>query len=108
MKNRYLFPLINELIDRLSGVKVYIKFDLRDVYHRIRIKKGDEWKTAFRTRYRFWEYVVISFRLTNAPATFQTYINKTLDGLLNTIYIIYIDNIYIYSNSIKEYTNYIQ
>ncbi len=50
-KNRYLFSLINKLIDRLSGVKIYIKLDLRDVYYKIRIKKGDEWKTAFRTRY---------------------------------------------------------
>ncbi len=61
IKNRYLFSLINELIDRLLGVKIYIKFDLRDAYYRIRIKKGDEWKTAFRTRYGFWEYVVMFF-----------------------------------------------
>ncbi len=70
IKNRHLLPLINELIDRLSGVKVYIKLDLRDIYHRIRIKKGDEWKTTFRTRYGFWEYMVIFFGLINAPATF--------------------------------------
>ena len=108
MKNRYLFPLINELIDRLSGVKVYIKFDLRDVYHRIRIKKGDEWKTTFRTRYRLWEYVVMSFGLTNTPATFQAYINKALDNLFNTIYIAHMDDICIYSNFIKEYTNYVR
>ncbi len=107
-KNRYLLPLINELIDRLLGVKVYIKLDFRDVYYKIRIKKGDEWKIAFRTRYGFWEYVVIFFGLINAPATFQVYINKAMDGLLDTIYIIYIDDIYIYSNSIKEYANYMR
>jgi len=107
-KNRHPLPLINELIDRLSGVKVYTKLDLKDVYYRIRIKKGDEWKIAFRTRYGFWEYVIISFRLINTSATFQTYINKILNGLLNTIYIIYIDDICIYSNSIKEYTNHIR
>ena len=108
MKNRHPLPLINKSINRLSGVKVYIKFDLRDVYHRIRIKKGDEWKTAFHTRYGFWEYVIIFFRLTNAPAIFQVYINKTLDGLLDTIYIIYMDDICIYSNSIKKYANYVR
>ena len=107
-KNRHSFPLINKLIDRLSGVKGYTKLDLRDAYHRIRIKKGDEWKTTFRTRYGLWEYVIISFRLTNVPATFQVYINKALDGLLDTIYIIYIDNIYIYSNFIKKYANYVR
>jgi len=81
-KNRHLLPLINESIDRLSGAKIYIKLDLRDAYHRIRIKKRDEWKTAFRTRYGLWEYVVMPFGLTNAPATFQAYINEALDGLL--------------------------
>ncbi len=50
-KNRYPLPLINELIDRLLGAKVYIKLDLRDAYHKIRIKKENEWKIAFRTRY---------------------------------------------------------
>ncbi len=108
IKNRYLFPLINELINRLSGVKIYTKLDLRDTYHRIYIKKGDEWKTAFRTRYGLWEYMIISFKLTNTPATFQVYINKALDSLLDTIYIIYIDDIYIYSNSIKDHANYMR
>ncbi len=107
-KNRYPLPLINKLIDRLSGVKIYIKLDLRDVYHKIRIKKGDEWKTTFRTRYGLWEYIIIFFKLTNTPTTFQVYINKTLDGFLNTIYIIYIDNIYIYNNSIREHVNHIR
>ncbi len=87
---------------------MYIKLDLRDAYHRIRIKKGDEWKTAFRTRYGFWEYVIILFGLINTPATFQVYINKALNGLLNIICIVYMDDIYIYSNSIKEYTNHVR
>ncbi len=107
-KNRYLFPLINKLINRLSGVRVYIKLDFRDVYHRIRIKKGDEWKTAFRTRYGFWEYVIIFFGLINVSAIFQVYINKTLDGLLDIIYVVYMDDIYIYNNFIKEYANYVR
>ncbi len=107
-KNRYPLPLINKSIDRLSGAKIYIKLDLRDVYHRIRIKKGDEWKITFRTRYGLWEYVIISFRLINTPTTFQVYINKALDDLLNIIYIIYIDDIYIYNNFIKEYTNHVR
>src|SRR6266498_5834642 len=107
-KNRHPLPLINESIDRLSGAKIYTKLDLRDTYHRIRIKKRDEWKTAFRTRYGFWEYIIIPFGLTNTPATFQAYINKALDGLLNTIYITYINDIYIYNNSIKEHTNHIR
>ncbi len=108
IKNRYLLPLINKSIDRLLGVKIYIKLDLRDAYHRIRIKKGDEWKITFRTRYGFWEYVIISFKLINAPTIFQIYINNALNDLLDTIYIIYINDICIYSNSIKEYANHMR
>ncbi len=107
IKNRHSLPLINMLINRLSGAKIYIKLDLRDIYHRIRIKKEDEWKTTFRTRYGLWEYMIMSFRLTNTPAIFQVYINKALDGLLDTIYVVYMDDIYIYSNFIKKYTNHI-
>ena len=70
VKNRYPLPLISETIDRVSDAKIYTKLDLRDAYYRIRIKAGDEWKTAFRTRYRHFEYRVLPFGLANAPATF--------------------------------------
>jgi len=70
IKNRYPLPLISEILDRLSHAKRFTKLDLRDAYHRMRIKEGDEWKTAFRTRYGHYEYMVIPFGLSNAPATF--------------------------------------
>ena len=70
VKNRHLLPLISELLDRLNGSKVFSKIDLKNAYYRIRIREGDEWKTAFRTRYGHFEYLVMPFRLTNAPATF--------------------------------------
>ena len=69
-KNRYLLPLISETLDRLVDSKVFTKLDLKDTYHRLRIKVGDEWKTAFRTRYSHFKYLVMPFRLANAPATF--------------------------------------
>jgi hypothetical protein len=83
VKNRYPLSLINETIDRLFKAVRYIKLDLRDTFHRIRIKVGDEWKTAFRTRYEHFEYLIMSFKLTNALTTFQAYINEALRGLLN-------------------------
>jgi len=107
VKNRYFLFLIDEMIDRLSGIIIYIKLDLRDVYYRIRIWCGDEWKTIFRTCYNYFEYLVMFFKLINIPAIFQVYINKTLDGLLDIIYVIYIDNIYIFSKIKEEYINYI-
>jgi hypothetical protein len=70
VKNRYPLPLISETIDRLSKAVRYIKLDLRDAFYYIRIKIGDEWKTVFRTRYGYFEYLIMPFELTNAPATF--------------------------------------
>jgi len=70
IKNRYPLPLISKILDRLSYTKRFTKLDLRDTYYRIRIKEGDEWKTAFRTRYSHYKYMVIPFGLSNALATF--------------------------------------
>ena len=99
VKNRHPLPLISEIIDRLSGSAIFTKLDLKWAYHRIRIKRGDEWKTAFRTRYGHYEYLVMPFGLANAPATFQSYINKALGELVDHICIVYLDDIIIYSRS---------
>ena len=69
-KNRYPLLLISKTLDRLGRSTFFSKLDLKDTYYRIPIKGGDEWKTAFRTRYGYFEYIVMLFRLTNAPATF--------------------------------------
>jgi hypothetical protein len=69
-KNQYPLPLITELIDRLQGAKWFTKFDVREGFYRIRIKEGHEWITALKTKYGLFEYIVMPFRLTNAPATF--------------------------------------
>lgn len=96
-KNRYPLPLIGEIIERVAGAKIFTKFDLRDAYHRIRIAEGDEWKTAFRTRYGHFEYNVMPFGLCNAPATFQAFINEVLKGLIDVCCVVYLDDILIYS-----------
>ena len=70
IKNRYPLPLMGEILDRVNGARVFSKINLKDAYYRIRIRLGDEWKTAFRTRYGHYEYLVMPFRLTNAPAAF--------------------------------------
>jgi len=76
---------------------VFTKLDLKDAYHRIRIRSGDEWKTAFRTRYGHFEYRVMPFGLSNAPATFQAYINQALIGLVDVTCVIYLDDILVFS-----------
>jgi transposase InsO family protein len=108
VKNRYPLPLASELLDRLGGSVVFSKIDLRNAYHRIRIREGDEWKTAFRTRYGHFEYLVLPFGLTNAPATFQAYINRALRGLVDDFCIVYLDDILIFSKSEEEHYQHLE
>ena len=70
VKNRYPLPLISKIIDRVTRATCFSKIDLKDVYYRLRIKAGDEWKTAFWTRYGHYEFLVVPIGLINAPATF--------------------------------------
>ena len=81
VRNRYPLPLMNTAFDLLQGVTVFTKLDLRNTYHLVRIKEGDEWKTAFNTPTGHWEYLVMPFGLTNAPAVFQTLVNDVLGDM---------------------------
>ena len=101
--NKYPLPLMTELSDLLAGAKIFTKLDLKDGYHLLRIKEGDEWKTAFRTRYGHYEYTVMPFRLVNAPATFQAMINMILRDFLDHGVVVYLDNILIYSKNEEEH-----
>jgi uncharacterized membrane protein len=87
---------------------VFTKLDLRNAYHRLRIKEGDEWKTAFKTRYSLFKYIVMPFSLANALATFQAYIYKVLRHLVDLICIVYLNDILIYSKDKKEHKHYIK
>jgi hypothetical protein len=102
-KNRLALPLISETLDRLCGAERFTKLDLKDAYHRIRIRRGDEWKTAFRTRYGHFEYLVMPFGLTNAPATFQGYINRALAGYTDVFCVIYLDDILIFTKKGEDH-----
>jgi Reverse transcriptase (RNA-dependent DNA polymerase)/RNase H-like domain found in reverse transcriptase/Retroviral aspartyl protease len=97
VKNRYPLPLISELLDRLGSARVFTKIDLRGAYNLVRIKPGDEWKTAFRTRFGHFEYLVMPFGLTNAPAVFQDLMNAIFRDVLDIFVIIYLDDILVFS-----------
>ncbi|KKA21648.1 Transposon-encoded protein with TYA [Rasamsonia emersonii CBS 393.64] len=101
-KDRYPLPLIDVLLDRVRKAKYFVKLDLRDGFHHIRIRKGDEWKTAFKTRYGLFEWLVMPFGLCNAPATFQRYIDQALHGLIDEELIAYLDDILIYGSTLEE------
>ena len=103
VKNRYPLPLSGDLMDRLSQAKIYTKIDLRVGYNNIRIAEGEEWKTAFRTRYGSYEYLVMPFGLTNAPATFQYFMNDIFHDLLDVCVVVYLDDILIYSDDIETH-----
>lgn len=75
--------VISETMDRLSGARFFSKIDLTDAHHRIRIRKGDEWKTAFRTRYGHFEFKVMPFGSTNAPAMFQSFMAEVLGACID-------------------------
>ena len=108
VKNRYALPLISELIDRLSSAKIFTKLDLRGAYNLIRIKQGDEWKTAFRTRYGHYEYQVMPFGLVNAPASFQALMNDLLRPYLDIFVIVYLDDILIYSSDVAKHEEHVK
>ena len=103
IKNRYLLSLIDESLNRLSKIRVYTSLNMIATYNRLRIKRDDEWKTTFKTRYKHFEYIVLFFDLTNAFATFQSFVNKILIERLNFIVIIYLNDIVIYFNDMKQH-----
>jgi len=102
-KDRYPLPLIGEPLDRLQTAKYYTKLDIKDAYHHVRIKGGDEWKTTFTTKYGTYEYLVMPFGLTNAPAAFQRWINRTLQSYIDICCIVYLDDVLIYSDNLEQH-----
>jgi hypothetical protein len=103
VKNRYALPLSGELLEQLRSVTVFTKLYLRGAYNLVRIKQGDEWKTAFRTRYGHFEYCVMPFGLTNAPATLQRLVNDVFKDLLDISMVVYLDDILIFSATQEQH-----
>jgi len=101
--NRYPLPLMQELQDRVQGAQWFTKMDLKNGFHLIRIREGDEWKTAFRTRYGLYEFQVMPFGLTNAPSTFQDMMNHVFSDMIDLGLIAYMDDILIYAKTREEH-----
>jgi hypothetical protein len=108
VKNWYPLPRIHNLFNRLSGAKVFSRIDLRLRYYQIRIAEGDEEKTACCTRYGSYEFLVMPFRLTNAPPTFYTFMNDIFREWFDDFVVIYIDDILIYSSSLEEHAEHLR
>ena len=100
-KDCYPLPLILDLLDAPQKALIYSKINLWHMYHLIQMAEGKEWKTAFKTRYGSYEWLVMPFGLSNAPAAFQRFMNDILGDLLDHCTVAYIDNILIYSDSLE-------
>jgi len=103
-----VLPLISDLLESPSRAKIYTKIDLRSTYHLVRIASGDEWKTAFRTRYGSYEWLVMPEGLTNALAAFQRFVNSVFADMLDVCVIVYLDDILIYSQDLASHKNHVR
>ncbi len=108
IKNRNTSLLIREILSRLYKTKYYSKFDVIAAFNKIKIKEEDKEKIVFLTKYDFFKYLIIFFELYNAPETFQSYINKTLHEYLDKFYLVYLDDILIYSDTKEEHLKHIK
>jgi hypothetical protein len=108
MKNEYPLPRIEDLFDRMRGARVFSKIDLRSGYHQMKIRPSDIPKTAFSTRYGLYEFTVMSFGLTNAPAYFMNLMNNVFMEYLDRFIVVFIDDILIYSQSDSDHEGHLR
>ncbi|MBW0566752.1 hypothetical protein O181_106467, partial [Austropuccinia psidii MF-1] len=106
-KKKYPVPPMNKLLNVFNGSSIFSKIDLHGAYNLLRIKKGDEHLTCFRTKYGSFEYLVVPFGLTNAPASFHNLVNDIIQDLLDVYVVVYLDEIMVFSKSEEEHVTHV-
>ena len=108
LKNRYPFPRIDDLFNKLRGAQVYSKIDLRADYHQLRVRMAYIPKTAFRTWYGHFEFIVMPFELTNAPVVFMDLMYRVFQPYPDQFIMVFVDDILIYSKSKEEHEGHLR
>jgi hypothetical protein len=108
IKNKYALPRIEDLFDQMRGAKIFLKIDLRSGYHQLKIRTEDVPKTTFTPRYGLYEFLVMSFGLTNAPAYFMNLMNKVYMEYLDQFVAVFIDDILVYSPSEETHEDHLR